>query len=580
VAIMFVRAQVISRGSGRSVVSAAAYRHRTKMTDEQAGTTFRYEGGASELVHAELALPDEMPAWLKGAIEGKSVSAASEVLWNAVEAFEKREDAQLARELIIALPEELSRAENIALMREFVASNFTAKGMVADWVYHDKDGNPHVHLMTTLRPLAEDGFGPKKVPVVGEDGIPLRVVTPDRPGGKIVYRLWAGDRETMKAWKLAWAEVANRHLALAGVDIHLDGRSYAEQGREGIAQKHLGPAKAAMARKGSQMFLAPAELARRQDMADRLAADPGLLLRQLANERSTFDEHDIARALHRYVDDPDDFANIRARLIASPDLIMLRPQRLDPETGRRAEPAIYTTRDMLRVEHGMAYSADKLAYRDGFGVAAARIASAIGSVEGRDPDKLLKLDREQVDAVRHVTSDAAIAAVVGLAGAGKSTLLAAARVAWESDGRRVLGAALAGKAAEGLEDSSGISSRTLASLELAWANGRERLERGDVLIIDEAGMVSSQQMARVLKVAEDAEAKIVLVGDAMQLQPIQAGAAVPGHRGADWVCRARRRAPPAGRVGAQCIPAVRARRGRNRPRSLRSTWPYRRGRDA
>jgi hypothetical protein len=87
------------------------------------------------------------------------------------------------------------------------------------------------------------------------------------------------------------------------------------------------------------------------------------------------------------------------------------------------------------------------------------------------------------------------------------------------------GKALAGKAAGGLEDSSGIASRTLASWELAWANGRDGLKRGDVLVIDEAGMVSSQQMARVLKVAEDAEAKVVLVGDAMQLQPIQAGAA-------------------------------------------------------
>ncbi|MBY3349162.1 AAA family ATPase, partial [Rhizobium laguerreae] len=87
------------------------------------------------------------------------------------------------------------------------------------------------------------------------------------------------------------------------------------------------------------------------------------------------------------------------------------------------------------------------------------------------------------------------------------------------------GAALAGKAAEGLEDSSGIRSRTLASWELIWANGHETLHRGDVLVIDEAGMVSSQQMARVLKLMEQAGAKVVLVGDAMQLQPIQAGAA-------------------------------------------------------
>lgn len=524
-AIMFVRAQVISRGAGRSIVSAAAYRHRARMMDEQAGTSFSYRGGVSELVHEELALPDQIPAWLKRGVDGKTVAAASEALWNAVDAFETRADAQLARELIIALPEELTRAENIALVREFVADNFTSKGVVADWVYHDKDGNPHIHLMTTLRPLTEEGFGPKKVPVLGEDGEPLRVTTPDRPNGKIVYKLWAGDRETMKAWKIAWAETANRHLALAGHEIRLDGRSYAEQELDGIAQKHLGPEKAALARKGVEMYFAPADLARRQEMADRLLADPELLLKQLGNERSTFDERDIAKALHRYVDDPADFANIRARLMASDDLVLLKPQQVNGETGKATEPAIFTTREILRVEYDMAQSARALSERRSFAVTDQAVAAAIAKVETQDPQKRFRLDQEQVDAVRHVTGDSGIAAVVGLAGAGKSTLLSAARVAWEREGRRVIGAALAGKAAEGLEDSSGIKSRTLASWELAWAGARERLNRGDVLVIDEAGMVSSQQMARVLKIAEEAEAKVVLVGDAMQLQPIQAGAA-------------------------------------------------------
>ncbi|MDX0179272.1 Ti-type conjugative transfer relaxase TraA, partial [Sinorhizobium meliloti] len=524
-AIMFVRAQVIGRGAGRSIVSAAAYRHRTRMIDEQAGTSFSYRGGASELVHEELALPDDIPAWLKAAIDGQSVAKASEALWNAVEAHETRADAQLARELIIALPEELTRAENIALVREFVRDNLTSKGMVADWVYHDKDGNPHIHLMTALRPLTEQGFGPKKVPVLGEDGEPLRVVTPDRPNGKIVYKLWAGDKETIKAWKIAWAETANRHLALAGHEIRLDGRSYAEQGLDGIAQKHLGPEKAALARKGVAMYFAPADLARRQEMADRLLAEPELLLKQLGNERSTFDERDIARALHRYVDDPVDFANIRARLMASDDLVLLKPQQVDAETGKAKQPAVFTTREMLRLEYAMAQSAEVLSRRKGFGVSNARAAAAVRSIETADTEKPFRLDPEQVDAVRHVTRDNAIAAVVGLAGAGKSTLLAAARVAWEGEGRRVIGAALAGKAAEGLEDSSGIRSRTLASWELAWESGREQLQRGDVLVIDEAGMVSSQQMARILKAVEDTGAKAVLVGDAMQLQPIEAGAA-------------------------------------------------------
>ncbi|MBX5142847.1 Ti-type conjugative transfer relaxase TraA, partial [Rhizobium lentis] len=520
-AIMFVRAQVISRGAGRSVVAAAAYRHRTRMMDHQVGRSFSYRGGSPELVHEELAFPEQIPAWLRELIHGSSVARASEGLWNAVEAFETQANARLARELIIALPEELTRVENVALVREFVRDTVTATGIVADWVYHDKDGNPHIHMMTTLRALTEDGFGPKNSPILEENGEPLR----RKRTGKIIYERWAGDKETLKAWKIAWAETANRHLALAGHEIRLDGRSYAEQGLDGIAQRHLGPEKAALARKRRELYFAPADLARRQEMADRLLAEPELLLKQLGNERSTFDEKDIAKALHRYVDDPADFTNIRARLMASDELVMLKPQEFDGETLKVAAPAVFTTRAMLRIEYDMAQSARVLSEQAGFGVSARQVDAAIERVETGDPQKPFKLDAEQVDAIRHVTGDSGIAAVVGLAGAGKSTLLAAARLAWEGEGRRVIGAALAGKAAEGLEDSSGIKSRTLAAWELAWANGRDALHRGDVLVIDEAGMVASQQMARVLDIVESAGAKVVLVGDAMQLQPIQAGAA-------------------------------------------------------
>ncbi|OIS94928.1 Ti-type conjugative transfer relaxase TraA [Brucella cytisi] len=532
-AIMFVRAQMISRGAGRNIISAAAYRHRTRMMDEQRGVSFSFKDGDDELRHEELALPEAVPAWLQTAIEGKTVAAASETLWNAVDAFETRVNAQFARELIIALPEELTLKENIALVREFVRDNLTSRGMIADWVYHDRDGNPHVHVLTTLRPLTAQGFGLKVMPVPGDDGKPLRVAAGDQPKGRIVYTVWAGNRETMKAWKIAWAQTASRYLALAGRDIRLDGRSHAEQGLDGIAQRHLGPGKSAMMRKGVEMYFAPADLARRHKMTARLLADPGPLLRQLGNERSTFDEKDIARVIHRYVDDPVDFANIRARLMASPDLVLLKPQQADPMTGRvnglvtgeAMEPAIFTTRKILRTEHDMMRSADILSGRKGFGISDAGRSGAVRFVEGDNPLKPFRLDLEQIEAIRHVTGESGIAAVVGLAGTGKSTLLAAARLAWESGHHRVLGAALSGKAAEGLEESSGIRSRTLAAWEHAWNNGHDQLMRGDILVIDEAGMVSSLQMARVLDASEKAGAKVVLVGDAMQLQPIGAGAA-------------------------------------------------------
>ena len=86
-------------------------------------------------------------------IADRSVSGASEAFWNKVEVFEKRSDAQLAKDVTIALPVELTAEQNIALVRDFVERHITANGMVADWVYHDAPGNPHVHLMTTLRPL-------------------------------------------------------------------------------------------------------------------------------------------------------------------------------------------------------------------------------------------------------------------------------------------------------------------------------------------------------------------------------------------------------------------------------------------
>ncbi|SDA87544.1 Ti-type conjugative transfer relaxase TraA [Sinorhizobium sp. NFACC03] len=495
------------------------------MRDQQTGISFNHGRRASELIHEELALPDQIPTWLKKAIDGQCVAKASEALWNAVDAWEKQANAQLARELTIALPKELTRAENITLVREFVRDNLSSKGMISDWVYHDKEGNPHIHILTALRPLTENGFGPKVVPVLGEDGSPLRIVRPVRPNGQIVYKRWAGDKETLKAWKINWAETVNRHLAVAGHEIRLDGRSYSEQGLDGIAQSRLGPAKSALARNGVEMYFAPAELARRQKIADRLLAEPELLLKQLGNEISTFDDKEIAKRLHRHVDDPVDFANIRARLMASDELVTLKPQQIDLNTGKVSEPAVFTTREILRIEYDMAQSVTQLSKCRGFGVSQSQVAAAIRLVETVDPERPLRLDRDQVEAVQHVTGDNGIAAVVGVAGAGKSTLLAAARIAWESGGHRVFGAALSGKAADGLEDSSGIRSRTLASWEVAWASGRDLPGRRDVLVVDEAGMVSSRQMARVLKTAGEAGAKIVLIGDAMQLQPINAGAA-------------------------------------------------------
>ena len=136
-----------------------------------------------------------------------------------------------------------------------------------------------------------------------------------------------------------------------------------------------------------------------------------------------------------------------------------------------------------------------------------------------------KLSHEQVTAIHHMTGSERLSTLIGYAGAGKSTALKAAREAWEAQGYKVHGAALAGKAAEGLEESSGIKSRTLHSYQYRWQNNMERLNANDVFVIDEAGMVGSKQLNFFIQEIQKAGAKIVLVGDSGQLQPIAAGGA-------------------------------------------------------
>src|SRR3546814_12184657 len=148
--------------------------------------------------------------------------------------------------------------------------------------------------------------------------------------------------------------------------------------------------------------------------------------------------------------------------------------------------------------------------------------TALTSTETRG----LALSGEQRAAFDHATDGGGLSVVVGYAGTGKSAMLGVAREAWERAGYEVRGAALSGIAAEGLENGSGIASRTIASMEHGWSQGRDMLGPRDILVIDEAGMVGTRQMERVLSHAADAGAKVVLVGAPQQLQAIEAGAAI------------------------------------------------------
>ena len=227
---------------GRSAVAAAAYRSGERLTNEWDGKTHDYTHKPG-VVHTEIMLPAHAPPEFQD----------RSTLWNSVEQIEKASDAQLAREIEVALPVELSRAEQLALVRSYVQDNFVAAGMCADFALHDKgDGNPHAHILLTIRPLRSDGkWGPKCRKVYDLDSQGNRI--PDGKGGWKNHREDTTDwnnRENAEKWRAAWATYANRALEAEGRPERIDHRSYERQGVDKIPSIHMGVAASQMERKG------------------------------------------------------------------------------------------------------------------------------------------------------------------------------------------------------------------------------------------------------------------------------------------------------------------------------------------
>ena len=302
-------------------------------------------------------------------------------------------------------------------------------------------------------------------------------------------------------------------MAELGLEGRIDHRSYEAQGIELEPQHKIGPAASRRPEQGLEAERIEDHTRIARENGDKIIANPDIALDAITRQQATFTTRDLATFAFRHSDGKEQFDQVMGAVRGSPELVALGKDGRDQER--------FTSRDMIAVENRLERAGDKLASRAGHGVGEATRDAAIGAAEGRG----LVLSDEQRDAFDHVTGDAGLAFVVGYAGSGKSAMLGVAREAWEGQGYTVRGAALSGIAAENLEGGSGIASRTIASLEHSWGQGREQLGPKDVLVVDEAGMIGSRQMERVLSQARDAGAKVVMVGDPEQLQAIEAGAA-------------------------------------------------------
>ena len=496
-AIYHCSTAAVSRSSGRSAVAAAAYRSGTVLTNERDGLVHDYRPRKG-IEHREIMLPSQFSApWAKD----------RSTLWNAAEAAEKRKDARVAREVEVSLPHELDAKQRLALAAELAQHLADRYRVAVDLAIHSPHGktdarNHHAHLLMTTRMVTPGGLGGKAML--------------ERENRELARLGLPTTHQQVRDLREAWADMANRHLARAEHDLRIDHRSHATRGIELTPTAHMGVHATQMSRKGMDVSRAALTVDQAQRNAALIRGSPEQVLALITAEKSVFDHRDVARVVHRYTEGAGQFQAVYGQVMASPELVRLAGETRDA-TGRVAAPALYSTRDMVAVEARMDAVATRMAGRDGHGVSEANRAAVLrGSPQ---------LDAGQRAAFAHVTGPQQLSVVVGYAGSGKSSMLGTAREAWQREGFEVRGAALAGKAAEGLQGSSGIESRTLASWERSWAAGRELPAANQVYVIDESGMVSSRQLERVLSRIEEGGAKAVLVGDPGQLQPIEAGAA-------------------------------------------------------
>lgn len=260
-AIYHCTVKIFQRSKGRSAVAGAAYRSGTKLTNEWDGQTHDFTRKRG-IVHTEIMLPPHAPPEFSD----------RSTLWNSVEQIEKAKDSQIAREVEVALPVELTREQQLALVRAYVKDNFVDKGMCADFAIHDKgDGNPHAHIMLTIRPLKESGeWGAKCRKVYDLDERGQRI--PDGKGGWKNHREdttdW-NDRGNVELWRKAWADYTNRALIAANQQELVDHRSYKRQGIDKIPTAHMGVAATQMEKRGVQT--------RKGDLNRQIAADNKLL---------------------------------------------------------------------------------------------------------------------------------------------------------------------------------------------------------------------------------------------------------------------------------------------------------------
>lgn len=473
-AIQFARCEYVSRSSGGNACRKASYNQRDVVACERTGEVFSFKNRGGNVYH-EVLLPPGADARFKN----------STVLWNEAENCEKRKDSQVAKEFVIALPDDaqITLEDRIELSRRF-GTIFVERGVAVQLdvhAPHDNEKNWHTHFLVTTRRFSEDGltFFSKKAtdldPVIRS---------------KVVVE---GD-----LWGEIWRDLQNGYFEEKGYDLRVDPIGV-------IPQEHLGPVRMrhhlneAMAR--SQLL---------QKANEKLAQDPRAVLDEMTHNRSVFSQKDVEHFLHKHVP-LDDRSGLLEKVLNHKAVLPL----YDKNSGQKT--TYFTTKEVRAEEEKLLRFADTIRNQPSFSL------PAILAEKGLENRTLNHEQREAFDLC--VNSAQNLCVIQGRAGVGKSYVLNAIREAHEASCFRVLGLAPTNKVAMDLKNDGFTDAKTCHSFLFRFKNGREKLDSNTIVIVDEAGMLGTTLSVELFNVIKNSGAKLILVGDDRQLSSVERGGA-------------------------------------------------------
>lgn len=501
-AIAFARARYLSRSTGGNAVRSASYNAREAITDARTGERYSFAHRDAPEHHAVL-LPEGADAAALG---------TSDQLWNVAEGAERRRDAQVAREIVLALPAnaEISAEDRVALARSFAEAHFVSRGLAVQLDVHaphtgeggagstegnvvaDPDGsspseraNHHAHLLITTRRVEGDRLAAKKA----------RDLDPEVRRFKGRAAVTDGER-----WGALWAAHQDAWFAAHGLGIRVEATA-------AVPGNHVGPIR--MRAENSPAVARAEEIARQNAAAAR---DPETVPRVLTRNNATFTMRDLDRHLARHIFDEAEHLEVRGRVLGGGEVLALYDPATGEATGR------YTTREVRDQE--------RAALAEGARVAAGAPGSrhrALGASAMAAAHAGRTLRDDQRVALEHATGAGGLKILEGRAGTGKSYTLAAVRDAHARAGYEVVGLGPTNGVAQDLRADGFARAATAHSELFGLRNGRVQWTRRTLVVVDEAAMLDSRITGELLTEARRSGAKLILTGDDRQLASIERG---------------------------------------------------------